>query len=219
MVNSERIYIILCILFSVIIVIGNLTYQKFVSLAIFPFHSFELGVGAILYPLTFLITDLITEFYGKEKAKFCVRCAILMNILVVIIVSFMDMLPATSWSKIDNVSFHNMFGFYSVSFAGSIIACYISQIVDVSIYLWIRKITNGKFLWLRSNGSTAISLFIDTFIVITFLSLFGVLPAERLWILIANSYVFKLFFTISSTPLFYLCVLGIRMLIRKDSIQ
>ena len=77
MKNVEKIYTGLCVLFSVLIVVGNLTYQKFVILSILPFHTFEISVGAVLYPLTFLITDLITEFYGKEKARFCVRFAVL----------------------------------------------------------------------------------------------------------------------------------------------
>lgn len=206
MMNMEKIYTGLCILFSVLIVTGNLTYQKFVTLPILPFHTFELSVGAMIYPLTFLITDLIAEFYGKERSRFCVQFAISMNILVAIIIMGMDTLPATEWSKIDNLTFHKVFGLYSVAFIGSMIACYTSQAIDISLYLWIRKITNGNWLWFRNNGSTAISLFIDTFVVISFMTLFGVLPVEQMWLLIINSYSFKLFFTICSTPLFYICV-------------
>lgn len=206
MTKVEKIYAGLCILFSVLIVTGNLTYQKFVALPLLPFHTFELSVGAIIYPLTFLITDLIAEFYGKERARFCVQFAISMNVLVAIIIAGMDMLQATEWSKIDNHTFHKVFGLYSVAFIGSIIACYLSQAVDITLYLWIRKITKGNWLWIRNNGSTAVSLLIDTFVVISFMTLFGVLPLEQMGSLILNSYSFKLFFTICSTPLFYMCV-------------
>lgn len=82
--TADKIYTILCVLFAVLIVMGNLIYQKFVFLPILPFHTFELSVGAILYPLTFMLTDLIAEFYGKDKANFCVRLAIVMNITVAI---------------------------------------------------------------------------------------------------------------------------------------
>ncbi len=209
MILSEKIYTGLCALFSVLLVIGNLTYQKFVSLPV-PFHTFELSVGAILYPLTFLLTDLIAEFYGKEKANFCVRFAIVMNTLAACIVAGMDNLEATWWSKIDNPTFHKVFGSYSIAFMGSLIACYTAQAVDITLYLWIRKITKGKYLWLRNNGSTAISLFIDTFIVISFMTAFGILSIEHMEALIVNSYLFKLFFTVCSTPLFYLGVGVIR---------
>lgn len=212
MTRDESIYTSLCVLFSVLIVMGNLIYQKFVSLTLFPFHTFELSIGAILYPLTFLLTDLITEFYGKDKANFCVKLGISMNIIVACIIAGMDQLEATNWSKIDDLTFHKVFGLYSVAFIGSILACYAAQTVDILLYLWIRKITKGKYVWARSNGSTAISLFVDTFIVITFMTAFHVLPSGHMWSLIINSYLFKLFFSICSTPIFYICVKVLRIL-------
>lgn len=219
MTRDDSIYTSLCVLFSVLIVMGNLIYQKFVSLSIVPFYTFELSVGAILYPLTFMLTDLITEFYGKEKANFCIKLAISMNIFVACVIAGMDQFESTSWSKVDSATFHNIFGFYSVAFIGSIIACYTAQMLDVAIYIWIRKITKGKWLWARNNGSTAISLFFDTFIVIIFMTTFGILPMDRMWPLIINSYIFKLFFSICSTPLFYAAVSVIKTLQKNQDSQ
>ena len=214
---QEKIYIFLCAAFSTVIITGNLIYQKFVYLPILPFHTFELSVGAILYPLTFLITDLIAEFYGKDKARFCVKLAISMNLLTAVIIGGMDQLEAVNWSKIDNAMFHKVFGFYSIAFLGSIIANYIAQLVDIKIYLWIRSLTKEKYLWLRNNLSTSISLLIDTTIVISFLIIFGVLPMEQMSSLIINSYIFKLFFTIFSTPLFYLAFYIIKTISKVSS--
>lgn len=211
--NTEKIYTGLCILFVSLVLLGNLIYQKFVSLHL-PFYKFELSVGAILYPLTFLITDLITEFYGREKAQFCIKSAIFINVLVVTILAFMDYLPATEWSKINDEIFHSVFGYYGVAFVGSMIACYTSQAVDVRLYLLIRRLTNGKYLWLRSNVSTCVSLLIDTTIVIGFMTIFGIFSIDRMWLLIANSYSWKLFFTICSTPLFYTCVALIKYFLK-----
>jgi len=216
--TEDRIYTTLCALFAVLIVMGNLIYQKFVFLPILPFYTFELSVGAILYPLTFMLTDLIAEFYGKNRANFCVKLALALNIMVALIIAFMDKLNATGWSKIDNDTFHKVFGLYGVSFLGSIIACYIAQLIDIRIYLWLRKLTGDKYLWIRSNGSTAISLFVDTTIVISFLTIFGVLPIDKLWLLIFNSYLFKLFFSICSIPLFYASVSGIKVIIIKTEV-
>lgn len=207
--NKEKTYTGLCILFVSLIILGNLTYQKFVSLQL-PFYKFELSVGAILYPLTFLITDLITEFYGKEKVQFCIRFAIFINIFVVIIIAIMNYLPATTWSKINDETFDKVFGYYGVAFVGSIIACYTSQAIDVRLYLLIRDLTKNKYLWLRSNGSTCISLLLDTTIVIGFMTMFGIFSSKQMWLLIANSYSWKLFFTVCSTPLFYISVLSIK---------
>lgn len=214
---KEKIYTSICVLFTILIVVGNLIYQKFVSLNIFNFISFELSVGAITYPLTFLLTDLITEFYGKERANFCVKLGIIINIFIALMIAFLDHLDATSWSKINNDTFHKVFGMYSVGFIGSIIACYTSQFIDIIIYLWIRKITKGRFLWIRNNFSTAISLFIDTTIVISFMTFYGALDKDHMFNLIINSYSFKLFFTILSTPLFYLAVTTISYIINNSN--
>ncbi len=194
--------------FTVLIIVGNLIYQKFVSLNIFNFYILELSIGAIFYPLTFLLTDLIAEFYGKERANFCVKLAIIFNIIIVLIISLMDKLKATNWSNVDNITFHKVFGSYHISFLASTFACYIAQLVDINIYLWIRKITKGKYLWIRNNFSTAISLFIDTFIVIGIMSLFNIFPFDQLGQLVLNSYSFKLFFTVFSTPIFYLALVN-----------
>ena len=108
--------------------------------------------------------------------------------------------------------FHNIFGYYGVAVIGSIIACYTAQIIDVRLYLFISKLTNGQYLWLRNIVSTSISLFIDTMVVIVFMTTCNILPFEQMWMLIANSYSWKLFFTICSLPLFYIGVLTIRYL-------
>lgn len=212
---TEKIYIILCTFFAVLLVTGNLIYQKFVTLSFLPFHTFELSIGAILYPLTFLLTDLIAEFYGREKANFCVQSAIAMNVIIAFVLMGMDALPATEWSKIDTDTFHHVFGFYSVAFIGSILACYVAQRIDILLYLGIRKLTGTKWLWLRNNASTSLSLLIDTSIVISFMTFFGVLPFDRMGSLILNSYLFKLFFSICSTPLFYACVGILRWLFNR----
>ena len=141
---EEKFYVSLCALFVVLIVVSNLVYQKFVYLPIFSIYTFELSVGAIFYPVTFLITNLISEFYGKEKAQFCVRLATSINILVLCIISFMGYLQATDWSKIDNNTFDSVFGAYSISLFGSMIASYTAQMIDIRLYLLIRKLTNNK---------------------------------------------------------------------------
>lgn len=212
---SEKTYIVLCALFSVFIVICNLTYQKFVYLPLLPFHTFKLSVGAILYPFMFMLTDLIAEFYDKKKANFCVRLAISMNIVAAFIVTGMDQLQATPWSKVDNMLFHKVFGHYGLAFIANIIACYTAQLIDIRLYLWIKKLTRDKWLWLRNNGSTAISLFIDTFVAINLLTLLGVFPKEQMWLIMINSYSYKLFITVCNTPIFYIIVGLIKRFIIK----
>lgn len=210
MSRSEKIYLGLCILFTSFLMLGNLTYQKFVNLTIPHVHRFELSVGAIIYPVTFILMDLMAEFFGRERAKWCIRFAMVNNFIMAMVVAVMDALPATSWSKLSNETFHQVFGYYLIALTGSLLACYISQRIDVGIYLWIKKITKERFLWLRNNLSTGISLFFDTCIAIGFLTYFKVLQVENMQTLILNSYAWKLCFTVMCTPLFYLLVYLIR---------
>ena len=215
MTTAEKVYTGLCVAFSSLVILGNLTYQKFIALQIPLLQSFEISVGALPYPLTFIITNLITEFYGKEKATFCVRFTIFINIMIVVLLEFMDYLPAVNWSKVNNATFHQIFGFYSIAFAGSMIAGYISRIINIYLYVKIRKLTNEKYLWLRNNGSTCIALFIDTFIVVSLLTLFKILPLTQMVTVIYSSYLWKLLFTISSTPLFYFIVRVMRKVLNS----
>jgi uncharacterized integral membrane protein (TIGR00697 family) len=204
--NIDKVYIFLSTLFASLVITGNLIYQKFVAIDLLSIYTIELSVGAMMYPATFLLTDLISEFYGAKYADFCVKLSICMNIIIAIMIHCMDTLNATTWSNIDDATFHKVFGMYGINFIGSILACYISQSIDIRLYMFIRKVTNNKYLWLRSNVSTAVSLLVDTSIVISFLTIFGVLSYENMLSLIINSYMFKLLFTICSTPIFYLLV-------------
>jgi queuosine precursor transporter len=204
--NRIKIYTSLCALFALAVVCCNLFYRKFICIDILPFHRFELSAGVLLYPAAFFITDLITEFYGKQYATFCVRLGIACNIVIALVVTGLVQLHATAWSEIDDNIFSLMFGFVGISFVGSIIACYIAQIIDISIYTAIKKVTGGRFLWLRTSLSTAISLLIDTSIITVILAYFGAIPWEQAPSLVLNSYIFKIFFIICSIPVFYAVV-------------
>lgn len=210
----EKTYTVLCALFAVLIVVGNLIYQKFIILNCY-FYKFEVSAGILLYPVTFLITDLIAEFYNKDKANLCVKIGISMNILTASLVSIVSKLDVASWSNVDNITFNNVFGFYNIAFIGSIIACYISQRTDIFLYLLLKKATNDRYLWIRNSISTLCSLLIDTTIVICFMTFFGALPAFQLVSLVLHSYSFKLLFTLINIPIFYILVLALKAYLNK----
>ncbi len=212
---QERIYLCLCSLFAVLIVTGNLVYQKFVILPILPFHTFELSIGAILYPFTFMISDLLAEFYGREKARFCVKLALSLNILIALIIFIMDHLPATTWSTVNNQMFHQVFGHTATASLISVTAAYISQRFDISAYLFIRE--KSGWLGLSNFGSTSLSLFIDTCLVVSILNLFSLIPAGQAGWLIFNGYLFKLCLTACNVPIFYASLALIRNLKRNSA--
>lgn len=213
MTKQDKMYIALCALFSVFMVLSNATCQKFLYLPVQPFHTFVLSAGALFYPFMFMLTDLIAEFYDKKKANFCVRLGVSMDLCAALVVLGIDSLQATPWSRVDNSLFHLVFGLSGAVVVANIIACYIAQLADISLYLWIRKLTKGRFLWLRNSGSTAISLFMDTFIAFSLGALFNIIPVEKMWLMMINSYFYKIFMTIVNIPLFYLLVWGIKKFI------
>lgn len=215
----DKTYVGLCVLFAALLITCTLTYKKIVYLPIFNFHTFTLSVAVVICPLMFILTDVIAEFYDKQKAGFCVRMAIIANIFIALIVSFMDILKATSWSTIDDLKFHAVFGSYGLAFLACILACYIAQLVDINIYLYIKKLTNNKFLWLRNNVSTAISLLVDTFIAVGLLTIMGVYPKEHMLFVMLHAYSYKLLFTICNIPFFYLLVWLIRKFIMNANVK
>ena len=208
--RHEQVYTCLAAVFAVLIIIGNFIYQKFVYLP-FGFYTFELSCGVITYPATFLITDLIAEFYGKERARFTVKLGIALSVMVVGIIYLATSLQPTPWCVKISEEFNNVFGFFGIAFGCSLVATYCSQWLDVLIYLIIKKITKGKLLGLRNFLSTSISLFVDTFIVLSLMTMLGVIPKSQYPILIFQSYGFKLLFSILAVPLFY----GLVKILRK----
>ena len=212
---SDKVYTVLCMLFVSLIIVLNMTSRKVVVLTIPFFYKFEISLGVVLFPLSVLITDLITEFFDKDRVKFCVRMAVVIYIFVSMIVVCMRNLHATSWSEVDDFTFYRVFGFYHIVVIGSVTACYVSQMVDVFIYLFIRNITKGKFLWLRSSFSTAISLFVDTVIIVFCVVISGMQPSDSFWTLIKSAYYWKLFFTLFNIPLFYMLVGITRMILKR----
>ena len=203
---EEKFYTLLCALFAILVVVSNMIYQKFVYLPILSVHVFEISAGAVFYPASFLITNLITEFYGKEKAQFCVRLSTAINITVCCLVQFIGGLEATKWSKIDNATFNSIFGVYGFALLGSLVASYIAQMVDIRLYLLIKKLISNRYLVL-SSLSSAVSLLVDTSIVIIFIAIIGAVPYEQVFPLILNSYMYKLSFIIIATPIFLFIVM------------
>lgn len=201
--KSINLYVILCSIFCTIIVTGNLIFQKFIQLDIFG-YVFEISVGVLLYPVTFLISDLVTEFYGKLYAKLMIRAAVICSIMVLGLVSLSDWCFATSWSVVDDETFHKVFNVYGIGAGASIVANYIGQRVDIQIYSYLKQLTSGKHLWLRNNVSTFLGQFVDTITVISLLSIFGIIPIVQFFVVVASSLSFKILAALCDTPFCYL---------------
>ena len=211
--GSLKLYIIFCSIFCTIIIVGNLIFQKFVTLHIFG-YSLEVSVGVLLYPVTFLISDLVTEFYGKSAAKFMINITVLCSIMVLGLIYISDYFDATKWSVIDNQTFHKVFNVYSISAFASILANYFGQLCDIYLFDYLKDLTGGKHLWLRNNVSTILGQIIDTLTVIFILCSFDIIPWEQFMIVIFSSLSFKVLAALADTPF---CYFG-HYLMRKFSV-
>ena len=167
---------------------------------------FEVSVGILPYPITFLITDLISEIYGKKRANQVVIIGIFASFFSMGILLMANAVPAIENSPIDDVTFNQVFAFSPIAVLASMIAYLIAQFVDIRIYHFWKKLTNGKMLWLRNNFSTFSSQFIDTFLVVGLLSVFGVLQWKLFWGLVMSGFLFKIIVAALDTPLLYLFV-------------
>ena len=168
-------------------------------------YSFEQSVGLLPYPITFLVTDIISEIYGQKRANQVVLSGLISSIFMLLIVTIADLVQATAWSPINNEIFSQVFGLSAAAVFASMLAYLFAQFVDVRLFHFWKKLTNGKHLWLRNNASTIFSQFIDTFSVLFLLCYFGAIQWDMFWILFINGFLFKVFFAAFDTPLFYLC--------------
>jgi uncharacterized integral membrane protein (TIGR00697 family) len=158
------------------------------------------------YPITFLITDTISEIYGKKKANQVVTLGIFASVFSLLIILLADTVPSTTWSPIGDDVFSNVFGATTIAVAASMLAYLLAQYVDIYVYHFWKKLTKGKYLWLRNNFSTFSSQFVDTFSVVFLLSLFGELEWDLFGGLLLSGFLFKALIALLDTPLLYLIV-------------
>jgi queuosine precursor transporter len=204
---------------------------------------FAVAVGVLPYPMTFLCTDLISEFFGRKRANFVVLVGLILNIWVIFILWVGGMLPGfapndgpggfPSLPEFDAAvgayreTGWTFFQLRTLAFGAvtaSMIAYLAAQFCDVYIFHFWKRLTRGKHLWLRNNASTMVSQFIDTFAVITITHFYAhALPMNadkaiwpQLWLFIVTGYVFKFTVALIDTPIIYLAVHVLKGYLRID---
>lgn len=208
---AQRIYMLLGALFITSLVVSNLIFQKFFywypfDIEIFGSKLFEISVGILPYPITFLITDLISEIYGKKKANQVVVMGIFASLFSLGIILLANAVPAIENSPVKDDLFSTVFGQSSIAVFSSMLAYLFAQFVDIQIYHFWKKRTRGKYLWIRNNFSTWFSQFVDTFSIVGLLCIFEILPWQAFKGLLISGFLFKVFVAALDTPFLYLGV-------------
>ena len=229
--RSDKVFLILTSFF-----LGSLTMlnilgtSRFIDFS-FTFFSLEipfvLAIGVLPYPITFLCTDLISELFGKKRANFVVWLGLLLNLWVIFIVwlgGALDAPMSLSNGELPlnvtdgEVIVPHGYEFYHIrkltlgATAASMIAYLAAQFIDVQIFHFLKKKTNGKMLWLRNNVSTLVSQLVDTsaVILITYyyanglpLNEDGTLTHPFIYFILSG-YVFKVVVALLDTLPFYI---------------
>ncbi|HEY5658440.1 MAG TPA: queuosine precursor transporter [Myxococcota bacterium] len=225
--RRERVFLLLAGLFlGSMTMLNILGASRFVDLSFTLFGMripMALAVGVLPYPVTFLCTDFISELYGRSRANFVVWVGLLLNLWVLAFLWVGGALPpapaldpATGLPPPQAYDF----AFYRIrlltmgTVAASMVAYLSAQLCDVFLFHFWKRLTRGRHLWLRNNGSTLVSQFVDTFAVITITHFYAhALPVDagralwpQLWIFIGSGYVFKMAIALLDTIPFYLGV-------------
>jgi len=208
---ARKIYLYLAGLFITSLVVSNLIFQKFFywypfDVEIFDNKLFELSVGILPYPITFLITDLISEIYGKKKAIQVVIAGIFASFFSIILLLVADSLPAIENSPIKDTVFKEVFSMTPLAVIASMLAYLSAQFIDIKIFHFWKNLTKGKLLWLRNNFSTFSSQFIDSSLVIGLLCSFNIISWDLFWGLVLSAVIFKILVAIIDTPILYFFV-------------
>ena len=198
---KDQLYIILVGIFTASLVTCNLIANKFVTVDL-GFKVFIVSAGILPYPLTFLVTNLISEIYGQKRANLVVFSGFIASMFVLLFLWLGGQFNAIPSSIVGDETYNSVFQNAWRIIAASMIAYLFAQFVDVRIFHFWKKLTNGKHLWLRNNGSTVASQLIDTTLVVCILFL-GVWSGDQIFQAIIDGWLFKMLMAFIDTPIIY----------------
>jgi len=198
---KDQFFLVLSGIFVASLVTCNLIANKFVTVDL-GFKVFVVSAGILPYPLTFLVTDLISELYGQRKATLVVFSGFVASMFVLLFLWLGGQFDAIPDSLVSDETYNSVFRNAWRLIAASMVAYLFAQFVDVRIFHFWKRLTNGKHLWLRNNGSTIASQLVDTTLVICILFI-GVWNANQILSAIIDGWIFKMLMAFIDTPIIY----------------
>lgn len=177
--------------------------------------DFNLTAGVLIWPVVFITTDLINEYFGKPGVKHISYFTVVLISYSFLILFMAIQLPPADWwldaNSTDhqgnsfniNFAFGKIFGQGLRIIIGSITAFLVGQLVDVFVFQKLRKLTGSKMLWLRATGSTLVSQLVDSYVVL-FIAFYGTFTNEQIMAIGITNYLYKFAVAILLTPLIYL---------------
>jgi uncharacterized integral membrane protein (TIGR00697 family) len=197
-------------------VLGEVTGGK-----LFSWGPFTLSIGVIPWPVVFLSTDLINEYFGRDGVRKLTFMTIGLIIYAFVVLFLAMQVPAASFSPVTDAQFEAVFGQSLWIIVGSVTAFALSQVVDVGVFWLVRHKTGGRFLWMRATGSTVASQFIDSIVIIGIAFwLPGKIKTSEFLTVAASNYSYKFLIAVGMTPFIYMAHSAIdRFLGREEAHQ
>ena len=186
-------------LFVAVLLISNIASTKILVLWKFTFDG-----GTILFPLSYIFGDILTEVYGYQKSRRVIWTGFFSAALMSLVFYIVQILPpAADWGYQE--AFENLLGFVPRIVLASLTAYFAGEFSNSFILSRMKIFTEGRFLWMRTIGSTLVGEGLDT-MIFCFVAFYGVLPVSLLWAVIISNYIFKCGVEILFTPLTYAIV-------------
>ena len=194
-------YLVLAALFTAALVVCNLLSNKFIEIDL-GFKVFVVSAGILPYPLTFLMTDILSEFYGKKKTDYVVYTGFVVLLFVLLSIYLAGLFPAIAGSPMGDAAFGEVFSNSTRIILASKVAYLVAQLVDVRLFHFWKWVTKGKHLWVRNNGSTMISQLVDTVLVVGIIFYDREEPSVVLQYIL-DGWLFKVVMAALDTPFMY----------------
>lgn len=194
----------LAALFVTALVTCNLIANKFISVDL-GFKTFVISAGVLPYPITFLITDILSEIYGRKKTNIVVYVGFAASMLVLLILFLGGAFPAIETSPVNDDAYNQVFQNSWRIILASMAAYLIAQLVDIRLFHFWKGLTKGRHLWLRNNASTIVSQLVDTTLVV-FVLFLGTLPFATMTSYIFDGWLFKVLCALVDTIFIYLVI-------------
>jgi uncharacterized integral membrane protein (TIGR00697 family) len=196
--RRHQIYLVLTGIFVTSLLVADLVAGKYFQLG-----PLEMSVGTVTFPIAFLLTDIVNEYYGQKGARFMTAVGMGMLVLAFALVAFARALPPSAGTFIPEDAFQAVFGMAPRLIFASLTAYLISQFVDIYTFHVVKRVTQSKHLWARAIGSTVLSQVVDT-VAVNFGVMLGARPLGEIVQITAWSYLYKIAVAIALTPLCYL---------------
>jgi uncharacterized integral membrane protein (TIGR00697 family) len=209
---SHKLFVYLCAVFVACLLLGDVIGGKTITTPLGP-----ISVGIIPFPMTFLLTDIVNDFYGRRGARFLTLLGFWMAVLAYVILQLSTWLSPHESTYFSQAEFVKIFGGSAQLFVASIIAYLIGQFLDIRVFQFWKALTQSRHLWLRATGSTILSQIVDTVTINVIFwnwtaakdpsSFLGLMHADQRWewifLKIGREYGIKFAVAVLLTPAIY----------------